>query len=718
VPNDGLGSRLSDKLRQIAAIIFIIYALVSGFAPVMDNVDLGWHVAQGRWMVQHFAFYRHDAFNYPNLGHAVIDEYPLFQVVLYAFWSLGWWGPCLLTSALLAALLVVLMRAAKGADPYLQSRLLAAMGMMLLLLHVGSMLRPHLVSYLCLATLGAFLIKHRDPRSWTEFWPMALLQIAWTNCHSAFVIGPAMVGLFGAEATLRRWWRESAFPRATALAWLGAFVFVLLACLVNPYGVARFQPPFVQEHLESIRAYVGEMEPLPAGVQTSFFYFLAFFGVWFVLSRPQWRGLSLAFVLLAAFFFLEALDARKAWPIFGVMLPLVVLSERAFAAPREKQASVGLLAANFAIASCIVAALVATWQAIPGQWREVTAGHSELSHEAVAWMKAHNIQGKLFHRCEDGGLLQMEGFTQTFSDTGFGKFDEAFIHETGLVNERPALVPRYLAAYKPDYVVCSNWCYQWPYYLKQTGWRLIFYSPNSSVWTRSETRPDLPTVSDDQIEAAFDLDLNANGMPSDIALLGRNIIALNSLGLGDFSYTKLTGLPQEYHEAAWYWEAARILCFDPPPFTSAQRSALAESTGAHGINFHTCAPFAAEDLAAQAHGKAVLSTLKSFRSDTLANSTAQLLVKSELEWNDPDALILARRTDCWDLRNGRHWMYLAEAEERWGSLDAARAAWRKAVFYYPDDDELMKAAADFAAKHDDAQLKQTIADSAKVYGAP
>ncbi|HEX4141286.1 MAG TPA: hypothetical protein VHY09_13130, partial [Candidatus Methylacidiphilales bacterium] len=110
-----MGPRLSDKLRRLAAVLIIIYALVAGFAPVMDNVDLGWHVAQGRWMVQHFAFYSHDVFNYPNLGHAVIDEYPLFQVVLYAFWSLGWWGPCLLTSLLLAALIFVLLRAAKDA---------------------------------------------------------------------------------------------------------------------------------------------------------------------------------------------------------------------------------------------------------------------------------------------------------------------------------------------------------------------------------------------------------------------------------------------------------------------------------------------------------------------------------------------------------------------------------------------------------------------------
>jgi len=713
-----MGPRLTAKLHFIAALLFVVYAMCAGFAPVMDNVDLGWHVAQGRWMVQHLAFYSHDAFNYPNLGHAIIDEYPLFQVVLYAFWSLGWWGPCLLTSALLVTLLVVLMRGAKGADAFLQSRLLAALGMMLLLLHIGSLLRPHLVSYVCLATLGVFLIRHREAHSWKEFWPMALLQIAWTNSHSAFVIGPALVGLFGVEVTLRSWWRERIFPRAAALTWLGAFAFVLLACLVNPYGVARFQPPFVQEHLESIRAYVGEMEPLPAGAQHAFFYFLIFFALWFVLSRPQWRGLSLAFVLLAAFFFHEALDARKAWPIFGVMLPLVVLSERAFAAPREKEAGVGLLAANFSIASCIVASLVATWQAIPGQWKEIAAGHSELSHEAVAWMKAHNIQGKLFHRCEDGGLLQMEGFPQTFSDTGFGKFDEAFIHETGLVNERPALIPRYLAAYKPDYVVCSNWCFQWPYYLKQAGWRLIFYSPNSSVWTQAETRTELPTVTDDEIKTAFDHDMKANGVPLDIALFGRSIIALNSLGLSDFASGKLAGRSVESQHEPWYWEAARLLYFDEPKVSPVIREQFMNASRLSRTFDDNIEEFYALCLDANGNTKDALSILKATPPAQLPDPFVTTLLKIELGQNDPAALALARRTDCWDLRNGKHWQYLAEAEERWGSLDAARAAWRKAVFYYPDDDELMKAASEFAAKHDDAELKQAIADSAKVYGAP
>ena len=123
-------------------------------------------------------------------------------------------------------------------------------------------------------------------------------------------------------------------------------------------------------------------------------------------------------------------------------------------------------------------------------------------------------------------------------------------------------------------------------------------------------------------------------------------------------------------------------------------------------------------LDANKNTKDALSILKAIPPTELSNPYITAQLKIEFDQNDPAALVLARRTDCWDLRNGRHWMYLAEAEERWGSLDAARAAWRKAVFYYPDDDELMKVAADFAAKHDDTELKQAITDSAKVYGAP
>jgi tetratricopeptide (TPR) repeat protein len=218
--------------------------------------------------------------------------------------------------------------------------------------------------------------------------------------------------------------------------------------------------------------------------------------------------------------------------------------------------------------------------------------------------------------------------------------------------------------------------------------------------------------------AAFDQDFTANGMPADVRLFGRNIIALNSLGLGDFAFAKLTGLPKELHRAPWYWEAARFLCFAEPAFSSAHRDALmheAESLDDDAVTAEFRAYdhyYATDDI------DGASNILESVPLNQLGNYAAELLLKIELDRKRPEALALARRMGSFDLRNGRHWQYLAQAEEQAGHFEAARAAWEKAVFYYPDDAALMQAASAFAAKDNDSALAQAITECGKVYGRP
>ena len=727
VPNESLAERLNEKLHRLFVVLIAVYVVLSSFAPMMNQVDLGWQVAQGRWMVQHAAPYSRDVFNYPNLGHPVINEYPLFELVLYAAWSLGWWGPCLLTALAYATVVGILLRSARLFHLAASPLVAIATGLMLLFFQIAFPLRPHLATYLGVIVLGVFLLRHRDEKNWTAFWPMALLQIGWVNCHSGFVLGPAMVGLFGIEMILRRWAqeREMPFPWATTRTWLGAFLLILLACLVNPSGWDRFYPPFFQDRLESIRAYVGEMEPLGGGLAT-IYGCLTLTAIVVVALAMFRRGgaVCLSFLLLAFLLCLQAQSVNKAWPTFGLFVPLLVLSSGAFGPTSRKSGSWPGVFAIFVATVSVALALVGRLDgrldsSLQKLWHEYDRGRSELSLEATAWMRTHGVEGRLFHRCEDGGWLQMSGYDhgETFSDTGFGKYDEAFIHEVGLVNERPALVPRFLSAYQPDFVVCGNFCYQWPFYLKQNGFRLIFYSPNSSVWTRYSLRPDLPTVGDEEIMAAFDRDFAANGMPADVRLFGRNVIALNSHGLEDFAFAKLTGLPDEFHHAPWYWEAARILCFAAPAFSPEHREALlheAESLHDDAVT----AEFRAYNRYYFSGGDSngAVQILEAIPPHRLGNYAAELLLKIDLDRRRPEALALARRSDCFDLRNGHHWQYLAKAEEQAGHLDAARAAWEKAVFYYPDDDALMEDASAFATKYGDAALAQAIAASGKVYG--
>ena len=141
-----------------------------------------------------------------------------------------------------------------------------------------------------------------------------------------------MAGLFGAEVTLRRWARDKAFP-CHRLDLARAFALILLACFVNPSGVERFYPPFFQDRLESIRAYVGEMEPLPGGAAT-LVYATSPSARWSSSSR-RWFSIAAAFrwqfLVLAIFTLTQAFEIKKAWPVFGLFVPLLVLSSAAFA---------------------------------------------------------------------------------------------------------------------------------------------------------------------------------------------------------------------------------------------------------------------------------------------------------------------------------------------------------------------------------------------------
>lgn len=721
VTKENPAARLNGKLYRLFVALLIVYVALTGFEPMMNQVDLGWQVAQGRWIVHQVAPYYHDAFNYPNLGHPVIDEYPIFEIALYLAWSAGWWGPCLLAAAAYAALIVAIFHGARRLGLGESSLVAIAAGLMLLFFQVAFPLRPHVVTYLGVISMGIFLLTHRHEKNWTRFWPAALLQIAWTNCHSGFVLGPAMVGLFGAEVTFRRGLRDKLIPWETIRTWLGAFALILLACFLNPNGWERFYPPFFQDRLESIRAYVGEMEPLTGGLATIYgeLTLLAFVVV--VLAAIRHGAISFSFLALALMLYVQAQTVNKAWPVFGLFVPLLVLSSAALASVPKKAASWPGVVALFLVAVAATMAAIGrvnpAWDSsLQRQWHEYDHGRTEIATEATDWMRAHHVDGRLFHRCEDGGWLQMSGYDhgETFADTGFGKYDEAFIHEVGLVNERPAYVPRLLAAYQPAYVVCGNFCFEWPFHLRQNGWRIIFYSPNSSVWTRNGQRPDLPTMTGQEIMGAFDHDLAANGMPN-ASLLGRNIIALNSLGLEDFAVARLTGLPESAHHASWYWEAARFISFAEPACSPQHREAFEREAESLHDDLLT-AEFRAYDRNDSGDVEGAFRILKSIPANRLGNYAAELLLKIELDRNMPDALALARRTDCFDLRNGRHWQYLAEAEERFGSLDAARVAWIKAVFYYPDDEALMQAATGFAKKHDDPRLVKALAESNQVYG--
>jgi hypothetical protein len=697
-----VAQRLNLRLHRIFLGLLFAVAILNACAPMLDNVDLGWQVAQGRWMVHHLAFYRADAFNYPTAGNPVVDEYPLFQVALYVSTLVGWWGPCLLCAAGYVVLLAVLVLTGWVFELRASSTFALMLGAMLIYLSVAFPLRPHLVTFICVAFFGGFLLRHREAASWTRFWPLALVQVVWTNCHSGFVLGPAMVALFGLEMIVRRWLRNRAFPWTPVHIWSAATALVFLGCVVNPYGVLRFGVPFYQEHLEAIRAYVGEMQPLNPGAAARFVDLTLFAAALIGLAIFLRRGaVSWSFLFLALVFYIEALHVKKAWPVFGLFLPLLVLSSAAFARTtitRRKNVAWFSVVGHMVVMILLVMTIMTSLDgksdgSLTVLWREWDAGRTELPVDAAAWLKQNHITGRLFHRCEDGGLLQQEGLVPTFADTGFGKYDEGFIRVTGLVGMNPDLLPTFLRIYRPDFVICDDFAFQWPAYLRAGGWRLVFYSPNSSVWAAPGKRIDLPAVTQAQAESIFADDVARHGLPRNMLLYGRDLIALHSMGDSAFAVDRLMSLPPDMHRAGWFWEAARLMCFDYPPAPLDLRAKLgreADAIGGPALDFRAYA----KEVTGDFQGARVL--LMTIPRDQLSDREAFLLLQIEIALQKPDALDLARDNALFDLTDAKRWRDLAVLEEQSGNANAGDYAWRKTLYYAP---ELMPPQNDFYAAH-------------------
>lgn len=199
------------------------YTLAVGI-PAGDP-DMYWHLASGRWMIEHGALLREDVFSFTIPGQtAVVGEW-LGQVVLALAYQAGsWQGLAVLRGALVAVAAFFLTRAARrlGA-PWPAAILVVLFALALSKQAWGD--RPQLFSIALMPlTLDLCFAARAGERRALLVLPAILLL--WTNLHGGYALGLVIVGAFAAEAILRR--------RADARAFALTGVICGLATLVDP----------------------------------------------------------------------------------------------------------------------------------------------------------------------------------------------------------------------------------------------------------------------------------------------------------------------------------------------------------------------------------------------------------------------------------------------------------------------------------------------------
>ncbi|MCH2171813.1 hypothetical protein MK489_13600 [Myxococcota bacterium] len=223
--------------------------------------------------------------------------------------------------------LIALLSHQVGRDPVLAIGLAS---FTILGINFRSLMRPGLVAFVLALLVLNFLyafIRTRRPR-WLI--PLIPLAVVWTNFHPSFVAGFALPACFAAGEVVDGLWRWKASglkPDWTSIrrsvVWLSVTSFgMLLAALVNPYGVEFFEHMLNVEASDFIRENVWEWQSLfhPRFRGEPFMFLFITTTLFVVVSGIMGRRkLRAAPILLVIAFFPLALSAIRHVPWFEIM---------------------------------------------------------------------------------------------------------------------------------------------------------------------------------------------------------------------------------------------------------------------------------------------------------------------------------------------------------------------------------------------------------------
>lgn len=346
---------MTRSQRIVPIALFIVFT-IAAIAPIR-SYDLFWHLATGRWIVEHRALPLTDPFTIGSDRVEWINGSWLAQVVAYGLHAItGTRGLSILRGVCAAILFTLIyLFAARNSKPHIAMALTA-------LAFAGAMpildVRPSGLAAL-------FVVLAIELRSWIAH---ALLAVLWINVHPSALLAPVI----GAFAT-----RRMAVVAASAV-----------GLLINPYGFKAITAPVTLMSYVSSGEFVNR-EWLPSVPATfPLLYIAVAVGIIAFATtedhRQQWWRVAL-FVLFAYL----AIRHVRHQPLFFAAFPLLV-------APAVRRAHERLA---YAVGiACLAFALITN-----DHYLGLTRGRFPV--DAVARLKASALRGNIYNPDQFGGYL-------------------------------------------------------------------------------------------------------------------------------------------------------------------------------------------------------------------------------------------------------------------------------------------------------------------------
>lgn len=381
----GVTMRIEIDRRYRAVVVGLLLAIAGAasyylLAPRPVDPDALWHIASGRYIVQHHAIPATDVFSWYGIEHHLswMPQAWLFDVLAFATWRLGGF-------ALIYAITAGLTAATVGLVYWLfalrSGRQLFAVGVAALTL-AGVMQsispRPQATTYLLLL-LVALLLEHRR---WWWVLPIVLLGV---NLHGPLY--PLFLAVIAYYVLPHRWPVLAASTAVVAL---------------NPAGLALIPYPFLSLQ-DGIASAIREFAPVAPILWPA--YMCGLLVLFVLLDRHAVPARDMLALLVVIALSLAAL--RHMVFLFMLALPLAApylrLRLNSVAEKLTPQQHPTHAARVLDVALVAVLGLGALWLGISAATAPFTT-FSEYPTEAAHYLRSHQIT-RYMNEWSDGGYL-------------------------------------------------------------------------------------------------------------------------------------------------------------------------------------------------------------------------------------------------------------------------------------------------------------------------
>jgi hypothetical protein len=370
----------------------------------ITDPDIWWHMATGRWILQHHGVPMTDPFSSYGMGKPWVAYSWLFEVFVELLYrGFGYVGIVLCEVAFRLALAAALFHLVRSLLPHFwRAVALTAVSLYAMSNLLGP--RPGMLTILfCILELDILLSSRRTGNT-KRLWLLPLIFLIWANWHIQFVYGLLILGMFAAEAILAEF-MPSRFLGETRLSATGALVTSassFLATLVNPYGLKVYAIVLEFAHQTKMYNLITELKAMTFREPQDFVALFLVLGA--ALAIGWRRETSLLWPVLISFAaFLGFKSAREGWFLAVVSCCAIAdnwnlpLADFRRPLPWRERLLLGV---------SILAVLLVGYRYydVSNSWLEIQVD-GNFTEVAAQYIEQNHLAGPLYNHFNDGGYL-------------------------------------------------------------------------------------------------------------------------------------------------------------------------------------------------------------------------------------------------------------------------------------------------------------------------